>query len=90
MEEEITYANDYTNWLRWVYDAKQSRQAMYESTHYAKILVLLQVDQTKCANLDHNSTKQLSTSNHDEMSMKWWEIYQQIRVDIGLDKKKQQ
>jgi len=42
MEEEITDADDYTNWLRWVSNAEQSRQAMYESTHDAAIPLLLQ------------------------------------------------
>jgi len=55
MEEEIINANDFANWLKWVFDAEQSRQAMYESTHYAKIPVLLQVDQIERGNLDHNS-----------------------------------
>jgi hypothetical protein len=41
MEEEITDVDDYTNWLRWVSDAEHSRQAMYESTHDATILILL-------------------------------------------------
>ncbi len=44
MEEEITNVDDYVDQLKWVSDAEQSRQAMYESTHYVKIPVLLQVD----------------------------------------------
>jgi hypothetical protein len=88
MEEEITYANDYTNWLRWVSDVEQSRQAMYESTHDAAILVLLQVHQIEGDNLDNNSTKQMASSNHDEMSTRWREICQRIKVDTSLDKEK--
>jgi len=42
MEEEITDADDYADWLRWVSDAKQSGQAMYESRHDAAIPPLLQ------------------------------------------------
>jgi hypothetical protein len=42
MEEEITDVDDYADWLRWVSDAEQSRQAMYESTHDATIPLLLQ------------------------------------------------
>jgi hypothetical protein len=42
MEEEITDADNYADWLRWVFDAEQSGQAMYESTHDAIISLLLQ------------------------------------------------
>jgi hypothetical protein len=42
MAEEVTEADDYTNWIRWVSDAEQSRQAMYESTHDTPDPLLLQ------------------------------------------------
>jgi hypothetical protein len=90
MEEKITNANDYVNWLRWVSNAKQNRHVMYECTHYATIPVLLQVHQVEGGNLDNNSIKQLASSNHDELSTRWREICQRIRVDISLDKEKQQ
>ncbi len=63
---------------------------MYESTHYATIPILLQVHQAEGGNLDHNSTKQLASFNHDEMTTRWREICQRIRIDTSLDKKKQQ
>jgi hypothetical protein len=78
MEKEITYADDYVNWLKWVSDAKQSKHAMFESTHYAKISILLQVQQAKGGDLDNNSTKQLASYNNDEMSTRWREICQRI------------
>jgi hypothetical protein len=90
MEEEITDVDDYVDWLKWVYDVEQSKQAMYESTHCSEIPVLLQVDQTQGGNPDCSSTEQVTSSNHDEMSTRWREIYQRIRVDTGLDKEKQQ
>jgi len=90
MEEEIIDADDYVDWLRWVFDAKQSRQAMYESTHDTKIPALLQVLQTKGGNLDHSSTEQLASSNHDEMNTRWREICQRIKIDTSLDEEKQQ
>jgi hypothetical protein len=74
MEEEITDIDDYVDWLKRVSDAEQSRQAMYESPHYATISMWLQVHQAEDGNLDHNSTKQLASSNHDEMSTRWREI----------------
>jgi hypothetical protein len=105
MEEEITDADDYAGWLRWVADAKQCRQAMYESTHDVvvplllqqpsqghtpSIPALLQVLQTKDGNLDCSPTEQLVSSNHDEMDIRWREICQRIRIDISLDEEKQQ
>jgi hypothetical protein len=63
---------------------------MYESTHNAAILVLLQVHQAEGGNLDSNYTKQLASSNPDEMNTRWREICQRIRVDTSLDKEKQQ
>jgi hypothetical protein len=41
MEEKIRDADDYADWLRWVSDAEQSRQAMYESTHDVAIPLLM-------------------------------------------------
>jgi hypothetical protein len=63
---------------------------MYESTHCATIPVLLQVHQAEGGNLDRNSTEQLASSNHDQMSIRWREICQQIKVNTSLDKEKQQ
>jgi hypothetical protein len=42
MEEEIIDADDYADWMRWVSNAEQCRQAMYESTHDAAVPLLLQ------------------------------------------------
>ncbi len=42
MEEMIIDADDYGDWLRWVSDAEQSGQAMYESRHDVAIPLLLQ------------------------------------------------
>jgi len=105
MEEEITDADDYADWMRWVSDAEQCRQAMYESTHDAavplllqqpsrkhasSIPTLLQTIQTKDGNSDGSHTEQLASSNHDEMDTRWREICQQIRIDTSLEEERQQ
>jgi hypothetical protein len=41
MKEEITYADDYADWIRWVSDAEQRRHAMYESTRGVAVPPLL-------------------------------------------------
>jgi hypothetical protein len=61
---------------------------MYESTHDATIPVLLQVHQIEDGNLDRNSIERLASFGHDEMSTRWREICQRIRVDTNLDKEK--
>jgi len=42
MKEEIIDTDDYADWIRWVSDAKQGRQAMYESTRGVTVPPLLQ------------------------------------------------
>jgi len=60
------------------------------ATHYAKIPILLEVQQAEGGGLNNNSTKQLASSNNDEMNTRWREIYQRIWVDLNMDKEKQQ
>jgi hypothetical protein len=74
MEEEITNIDDYVDWFKWVSDAEKRKQAMFESTRYAEIPVLLQVHQAESSGLNNNSTEQLASSNNDEMSTRWKEI----------------
>jgi hypothetical protein len=42
MKEEVTDSDDYADWIQWVSDAEQSRQAMYESTQDLPVPLLLQ------------------------------------------------
>jgi hypothetical protein len=79
MTEEITDSDDYADWIRWVSDAEQSRQAMYESiqdslvpllqqqpnpAHNSSILVLLQTAQVKDGNFDCKPAEKLVSSSH--------------------------
>jgi len=57
MKEEITDADDYANWIRWVSDAEQGKQALPRAANCAKVHVLLQVQQMDTANF-HNSFKE--------------------------------
>jgi hypothetical protein len=41
MEEEITNANDYANWIKWVSDIKKGKHAIFESTNCATMPILL-------------------------------------------------
>jgi hypothetical protein len=90
MEEEIIGANDYVDWIKWVSDVKKGKHAIFESTNYAKMFVLLQVHQTESGDSHNNCRKQLVLSNNHEVSTRWEEIYQKIRVDHNMDEKKRQ
>ncbi len=105
MEEEIIDADDYADRMRWVSDAEQRRQTMYESTHDAavplllqqpsrghasSIPALLQTVQTKGGNSNGSHTKQLASSNHDEVDTRWREICQRIMIDANLEEDRQQ
>jgi len=54
MKEEITNANDYADWIRWVADAKQGKQALSGATNGAEVSVLLQVQHMDITD-SHNS-----------------------------------
>jgi hypothetical protein len=71
IKEEITDVDDYVNWIRWVSDAEQGRQAMCESIrgvvvppllqqpsqgHASSILARLQIVQIKDSNFDGSHT----------------------------------
>jgi hypothetical protein len=61
---------------------------MFESTNYAKILVLLQVHETKGGRFNNNSSEQLTSSDIDEINKKWKEICQKIQVDLTWTRRK--
>ncbi len=105
MNEEVTDADDYADWMRWVADAEQSRRAMCESTpnvavtlmlqqpglrDTSSILTLLQAVQMKDGDSSCNTTELLRSSSHDEMGTRWREICQRIRIDSNLDEGGQQ
>jgi len=90
MKEEITDADDYADWIKWVSDVEQGKQAPPEATNYAEVPVLLQVQQMDTADSHNNFKEQLALSNNRKASSRWEEICQKIRVDQNLDEKKGQ
>jgi hypothetical protein len=105
MNEEVTDADDYADWMTWVADAEQSRRAMCESTPDAVVTLmlqqpglrdtsliptLLQAVQMKDGDSSCSTTELLRSSNHDEMGTRWREICQRIRINSSLDEGGQQ
>ncbi len=89
MNEEVTDADDYADWMRWVADAKQSRRTMSESTpdaavtlmlqqpglrYISSISTLLQTVQMKDGDFSCSAAELLRSSSHDEMGTRWREI----------------
>jgi hypothetical protein len=79
MKEEITDADDYADWIRWVADVEQGKQALSEAANGAEMSVLLQVQQMDIANSDNSLKEPLSNNRKADSSR--GEICQKIRVD---------
>jgi len=90
MKKEITDADDYADWIKWVSDARQGKQALPGAANCAEVPVLLQVQQMDTADSHNNFKEQLESSNNRKASSRWGEICQKIRVDQNLDEKKGQ
>ncbi len=99
MIEEITDGDDYADWIRWVSDAKKSRQTMHESTHdvpvplllqqhYSEhdsaIPMLLQTVQVKDSDSNCEPIKKFVSSSHHESGIRWKEICERIKIDTDL------
>jgi len=99
MTKEITYGDDYADWIRWVSDAEKSRQTVHESTHDvpiplllqqhypehdSAIPMLLQTVQVKDGNSDCEPIEKFVSSSHRESGIRWKEICERIKIDIDL------
>jgi hypothetical protein len=90
MEEKITDADDYADWIKWVSDAEERKHAIFESRSCAKVLVLLQVHQTNNSGFHNNYSGWLTLSDNQDVSTRWKETCQKIWVDHNLDGEKRQ
>jgi hypothetical protein len=88
MKEEITDADDYADWIRWVVDAEQGKQALSGAMNGAEVSMLLQVQHMDITN-SHNSLKERSADNR-KADLRWGEICQKMRVDQNLSREKGQ
>ncbi len=90
MKEEITDADDYADWIRWVSDVEQGKQALPGAANCVEVPVLLQVQQVDTADSHDEFRKQLALSNNWMVNSRWEEICKRIRIDQNLDAKKGQ
>jgi len=100
MTEELIDSDDYADWIRWVSDAEQSRQAACGSTQglpdplqlqqpiptiNSSMRVLLQTVHMRDGDLDYKPAEKLTTTSPLQMEHRWKEICQRIRIDTELD-----
>jgi hypothetical protein len=88
MKEEITDADDYADWIRWVADEEQGKQAISRATNGAEVFVLLQVQHMDITD-SHNSLKERLADNR-KVDSRWGKICQKMRVDRNLSREKGQ
>jgi len=88
IKEEITDGDDYADWIQWVANAKQGKQALSRATNGTEVFVLLQVQHVDLTD-SHTSLKERLVDNRKADS-RWGEIFQKMRVDQDLNKKKGQ
>ncbi len=88
MREETADADDYADWIKWVADAEQRKQALAGSVTNAEVHVLLQVQQLNDAAPCNNFNDQIASTDNPGLSSRWEDICQKLRVDQNLDEVK--
>jgi hypothetical protein len=88
MKEEITDADDYADWIRWVADAEQEKKALSGAANGAEVSVLLQVQHMDIID-SHNIPKERLDDNRKTDS-RWGEICQKMRIDQDLNEERGQ
>jgi hypothetical protein len=83
MREELTDADDYTDWIQWADDEEQRMQSLSEATIAAEEFVLLQVQRMEID--DSNGGVEERIMKNPKEETRWGEICQKIRIDQHLD-----
>ncbi len=86
MKEEITDADDYTDWIRWAVDGEHHKQNPSEAVNATRGSVLLQVQQMEVVASSDNNRKRITDDRKGDA--RWEDICQKLRVDQGLDELK--
>ncbi len=81
MKEEITDADDYADWIQWVFDAEQRKNVISTTPKHEEAPILLQLQQMDGDIFPNKFKEQLPVSNDYKPSSRWEEIFQKIRVD---------
>jgi len=90
IQEEITDADDYANWIKWVADAKQKKQAFTNGLNHVEVPVLLQVQQLNDVAFCNNFRDRIVSTDDPGVNSRWEDICQKLCVDQDLDEQKGQ
>jgi hypothetical protein len=74
MREEITDVDDYADWIKWVADAEQKKQALVDGLSHVEVPVLLQVQQLNDAALYNNFRDRIMSTDDPGVSSRWEDI----------------
>jgi hypothetical protein len=87
MKEETGESDDYADWIKWVADEEQKKQAPSDSTN-VEVPALLQVQQLNDATSCKNLEGQITATEESGVDSRWKDICQKLRIDPGLDELK--
>jgi hypothetical protein len=88
MKEEISESDDYGDWIQWVFNAEERRTCSKQVAGCTKLPAVLQTHRpTKDEDLSGRSATSTECSN---MSTRWEEISQKIRIDHDLGEERKQ
>ncbi len=100
MIEEIADGDDYADRIRWVSDAKKSKQAVQGPTHDVPAPLLLQQHSPErdsalsmllqTVHSDCKPTEKFASSSHLGLGIRWREICERIKIDTDLGEHGQQ
>jgi predicted aspartyl protease len=88
MREETADVDDYADWIKWVADAEQRKQALFGGVTNAEVPVLLQVQPLNDAAPCSNFKDQTVYTSKPGVSSRWEDICQKLRIDQNLDELK--
>ncbi len=74
MREEITNTDNYADWIKWVADVEQKKQALADGVNNVEIPVQLQVQQLNDAALCNNFRDQIASTDNPRVSSRWVDI----------------
>jgi len=88
MREETANADNYADWIKWVVDVEQWKQALFGGVTNVEVPVLLQVQQLNDAAPCSNFKDQTAYTCEPGVSSRWEDICQKLKIDQNLDELK--
>ncbi len=87
MREETGDSDEYADWIKWVADAEQKKQAP-SGANNVEVPALLQVQQSDDDGSCKNPKDQIASTDEFGVGSRWKDICQKLRIDPALDELK--